>query len=100
MNPAGVINQFRLSKRFIVIAVSGFVTVCLAGYLATSPVFIRPIYQSESLIFVPLTILSKQIEQQGIGFASDREIDAHIQILESGQLRDRKNSPRLLCTKP
>ncbi len=45
-------------------------------------------YQSESLIFVPLTILSKQIEQQGIGFASDREIDAHIQILESGQMRD------------
>ncbi len=72
----------------LAIVVAGFVFVCLAGYLATSQLFIKPMYQSESLIFVPLTILSKQIEQQGIGFASDREIDAHIQILESGQLRD------------
>ena len=81
-------DPFRVPKRLTAIAVSGCVIVCLAAYLATSPVFIRPMYQSESLIFVPLTILSKQIEQQGIGFASDREIDAHIQILESGQLRD------------
>jgi len=87
MKPADA-APVRLSKRFTAFAVTGFVAVCLAGYFSTSQVFIRPMYQSESLIFVPLTILSKQIEQQGIGFASDREIDAHIQILESGQLRD------------
>jgi uncharacterized protein involved in exopolysaccharide biosynthesis len=62
--------------------------VTLAAYLVTSPLVMEPMFESESLIFVPLTILSKQIEQQGIGFASDREIDAHIQILESGQMRD------------
>jgi uncharacterized protein involved in exopolysaccharide biosynthesis len=85
------LNDFlsaRLPRHFLSIATGGILTVCLGAWLATSPLFIRPMNQSESLIFVPLTILSKQIEQQGIGFASDREIDAHIQILESGQLRD------------
>ncbi len=66
----------------------GLLVLSFTSYLFTAPVFVKPMYQSETLIFVPLIILSKQIEQQGIGFASDREIDAHIQILESGQLRD------------
>ncbi len=77
-----------MPKKFRSIGAAGLIIVCLAAYLSTSEYLIRPLYRSESLIFVPLTILSKQIEQQGIGFASDREIDAHIQILESGQLRD------------
>ena len=88
MNSQLVSDFLRLPKRFITIALAGLAVICLAAYLFTSPIFIQPVYQSESLIFVPLTILSKQIEQQGIGFASDREIDAHIQILESGQMRD------------
>lgn len=66
----------------------GLVIIALLSFLVTSPIITKPAYQSETLIFVPLIILSKQIEQQGIGFASDREIDAHIQILESGQLKD------------
>lgn len=57
-------------------------------YLLTSPWIIQPHYQSEALIYVPLTILVKQIEQQGIGFASDVEIDGHIQILKSTHMRD------------
>jgi uncharacterized protein involved in exopolysaccharide biosynthesis len=57
-------------------------------YLLTSPWIIQPHYQSEALIYVPLTILIKQIEQQGIGFASDVEIDGHIQILKSTHMRD------------
>jgi uncharacterized protein involved in exopolysaccharide biosynthesis len=57
-------------------------------YMLTSPWVIQPHYQSEALIYVPLTILVKQIEQQGIGFASDVEIDGHIQILKSTHMRD------------
>ncbi len=75
---------FRIPARIA----AGLVLVCLTAVIGTSPRVVKPMYESESLIFVPLTILSKQIEQQGIGFASDREIDAHIQILESGQMRD------------
>jgi hypothetical protein len=40
------------------------------------------------IVYVPLTILSQQLNQQGIGFASDREIDWYIQILKSNQLTD------------
>lgn len=87
-----IINEIRqllhLPKRFFILSASGLLIILLAAFTGTSSLFITPIYESESLIFVPLTILSKQIEQQGIGFASDREIDAHIQILESGQMRD------------
>ncbi|HBB93536.1 MAG TPA: hypothetical protein DC042_17885 [Bacteroidales bacterium] len=78
----------QLSGKLLGWLASGLCVVCLAVYAVNGPWFVKPIYQSESLIFVPLTILSKQIEQQGIGFASDREIDAHIQILESGLMRD------------
>ncbi|MFA6128299.1 MAG: hypothetical protein WC699_13435 [Bacteroidales bacterium] len=88
MNKGPGIDFNWFSKRLIAFFGISLIVVCLAAYLLTSPMFVKPMYQSESLIFVPLTILSKQIEQQGIGFASDREIDAHIQILESGQMRD------------
>lgn len=47
----------------------------------TSPMFIQPAYRSQALIFVPLTLFTQQFEQHGIGFASDAEIDGHIQIL-------------------
>jgi uncharacterized protein involved in exopolysaccharide biosynthesis len=88
MNQKGTFHPFRRPASQAAIAASGFTIICIAFYFATAPIFITPLYQSESLVFVPLTILSKQIEQQGIGFASDREIDAYIQILESGHLRD------------
>lgn len=61
----------------------------LLVYLLTSPLFIRPLYQSEALIYVPLTLFSQQYEQQGIGFGNNEEIDGHIQILKSVLLLDR-----------
>ncbi len=81
-------SKIQIGTRFSRRLITGLLIIAFGSYIATSPIFIKPLYQSETLIFVPLIILSKQIEQQGIGFASDREIDAHIQILESGQLKD------------
>jgi uncharacterized protein involved in exopolysaccharide biosynthesis len=75
-------------KRFLIMLVAGAVITGALVYLITSPRIIQPLYQSEALIYVPLTILTKQLEQQGIGFASDVEIDGHIQILQSARLRD------------
>jgi uncharacterized protein involved in exopolysaccharide biosynthesis len=76
------------SVRFwlITLAISFFATIIT--FLLTGPFFITPKYTSESVFFVPLTLLSKHIEQQGIGFAGDVEIDAHIQILKSRALKD------------
>ena len=81
-------NWMSVISKFSRNTIIGLVIIALLSFLVTSPIITKPAYQSETLIFVPLIILSKQIEQQGIGFASDREIDAHIQILESGQLKD------------
>jgi uncharacterized protein involved in exopolysaccharide biosynthesis len=77
-----------LQKRFVKTLLIGAVITGVIAYVATSPIFIKPLYRSEALIYVPLTIPSKHIEQQGIGFASDIEIDGHIQILQSGRLHD------------
>jgi hypothetical protein len=76
----------RPAKLLIIVAIalsSGVLTWFLSG-----PWLVKPMYEAGSIIYVPLTIPSKQIEQQGIGFASDREIDGHIQILKSGLLLD------------
>ncbi|MCH8555760.1 MAG: hypothetical protein LAT76_11415 [Schleiferiaceae bacterium] len=62
--------------------------VGLLSFLFTGPRFITPKYTAECVFFVPLTLLSKHIEQQGIGFAEEVEIDAHIQILKSRALKD------------
>lgn len=74
--------------KYLKVLLIGTLLTGIICYFITSPIFIEPLYQSEALIFVPLTIPNKQIEQQGIGFASDIEIDGHIQILQSGRLRD------------
>ncbi|TVQ86299.1 MAG: hypothetical protein EA393_12390 [Bacteroidetes bacterium] len=66
----------------------GIVLTGILAYIATSPVFIKPMYRSEAIIYVPLTLFSQQFDQQGIGFASNVEIDGHIQILRSTQLLD------------
>lgn len=76
------------SKRFLTLLITGAVITGALVYLLTSQRIIKPLYQSEALIYVPLTVLTKQLEQQGIGFASDVEIDGHIQILQSARLRD------------
>jgi uncharacterized protein involved in exopolysaccharide biosynthesis len=76
------------NQRFILITTVGAVVTGILTWLVTSSVFITPLYRSEALIYVPLTIPSRQIEQQGIGFASDIEIDGHIQIFQSARMRD------------
>jgi len=46
-------------------------------------------YKAESTFFVPLTLLEKQIDQNGMGFGSPVEVDAHLELMDSrtiGQL--------------
>ena len=42
-----------------------------------------PQFSAEATFFVPLTLLEKQIEQNGIGFGSPTEVDAHIELMQS-----------------
>ncbi len=77
-----------INPRFLIIMAVGAVVTGVFTWLVTLPVFITPLYRSEALIYVPLTIPSRQIEQQGIGFASDIEIDGHLQIFQSARMRD------------
>ena len=75
------------TRKLIVLTI-GMITSGLLAWLLTSSMIIRPLYQSEALIYVPLSMFSVQFEQQGIGFGSDHEISAHIQILSSSILLD------------
>lgn len=67
---------------------SGTIASFFLVWAFTLPVFIQPAYRSQALIFVPLTLFTQQFEQHGIGFASDAEIDGHIQVLQSTRLLD------------
>jgi capsular polysaccharide biosynthesis protein len=75
-------------KRFMKRASLGAFACAVLVFIVTSSWFIKPLYESEVIVYVPLAILSQQLNQQGIGFASDREIDWYIQILKSNQLTD------------
>ncbi|HEY4788488.1 MAG TPA: hypothetical protein VIH57_20700 [Bacteroidales bacterium] len=66
----------------------GLVICIVLIYLATMPLLITPLFESEAIVYVPLTIPNQQINQQGIGFAGDHEVDAYIQILRSNALAD------------
>ena len=77
--------------KFIKWLVSGFVLCFLLVYIATSPIIIKPLYKSESIIYAPLTLLSQHNEQLGIGFGTSAEIDAFIQILQSIRVMDSLN---------
>ena len=68
-------------------SIGAIITIVII-YLITLPVIITPLYESEVIVYVPLAILSQQLNQQGIGFASEKEIDWYIQILKSNHLRD------------
>ena len=60
----------------------------LAGGLFFVIAFLRPAcYEAETVFFVPLTLLEKQIEQNGIGFGSPIEVDAHLELLNSQSLK-------------
>ena len=77
-----------LQKKFLKKAIIGTFVTSLFILILTLPSFIKPLYESEVIIYVTLTILSQQLNQQGIGFANDHEIDLYIQILKSKQLED------------
>lgn len=76
------------STRFLYWLGAGVVITFLLVYLFTAPTFIKPQYQSEAIIFVPLTLFTQQFAQEGIGFGSAAEIDGHIQILKSTRILD------------
>lgn len=78
------ISKVLLSKKVIF----GLLICVTLVYLAATPLFTKPLYESEIIVYVPLTILSQQLNQQGIGFANSYEIDYYIQILKSHLLLD------------
>lgn len=56
----------------------------LSGMLLFVIATVRPAqFSAEATFFVPLTLLEKQIEQNGIGFGSPTEVDAHIELMQS-----------------
>ncbi len=71
---------------------AGILITAILAYVVTSPVFVKPMYESEAIIYVPLTLFSQQFDQQGIGFGNNIEIDGHIQILRSSRLLDSLDS--------
>ena len=74
----------RYLLRLLMLMIAG----AIISFAATSPGIIRPVYQTETIIYVPLTLFIAQYSQLGIGFASDDEIAGHIQILRSNQVLD------------
>lgn len=67
---------------------AGLVTCIVLVYLVTLPFLTTPLYESEAIVYVPLVIPNQQINQQGVGFAGEHEIDSYIQILKSNTLTD------------
>ena len=60
------------------------VIALLSGVMLFVVAMIRPVqYAAEATFFVPLTLLETQIEQNGIGFGSPTEVDAHIELMQS-----------------
>ncbi|MDO7614608.1 MAG: hypothetical protein MUQ75_10230, partial [Crocinitomicaceae bacterium] len=56
----------------------------LAAVIFFAIAFVRPArYEAETIFFVPLTLLEKQIDQNGIGFGSPIEVDAHLELMGS-----------------
>jgi len=77
-----------LRYNFIKKAALGALTFGIVVYIFTLPIFIKPLYESEIIVYVPLSIISQQLSQQGMGFASDHEIEWYIQLLKSNMLAD------------
>src|SRR5210317_2210538 len=66
------------------------IVAIIVGALAATIMFFKPLqYKAETTFFVPLTLLEKQISQNGIGFGYPVEVDAHVELMDSrtiGQL--------------
>lgn len=66
-------------------------TVALAVLVAvvvTMPVIMPPVFKAEAIIYPPATYSAKIIAEYDLRFGADKEIDEHIQILNSSLLRD------------
>lgn len=63
------------------------VSVGIAGVMLAIALFRPAEYTAQTTFFVPLTLLEKQIQQNGIGFGSPTEVDAHIELMQSDKLR-------------
>lgn len=59
------------------------ISVAMAALFFVVGILTPPRYQAVVTFFVPLTLLEKQIEQNGIGFGSPAEVDAHIELMRS-----------------
>ncbi len=81
-------DNFFLRPKFVKWLLIGSAVSFILVYVFSSSLFVRPLYRAEAVIFVPLTLFYQQFDQQGIGFASDVEIDGHIQMLQSTRLLD------------
>ncbi len=81
-------SLFSFSRNFWVWLAVGFVGSFVLIYLISSPVFFKPRYQAEALVYVPLSIFVHQFDQHGIGFGSNAEIDVYIQLLYSTHVLD------------
>ena len=88
MDRSGFDISWMFRPNFIKWVAGGSAGIFLLVLLLTSPLIINPLYQSETIIYVPLTLFSRQYEQLGVGFGNNEEIDAHIQILSSSQMLD------------
>ncbi len=88
MDRSGFDISWMFRANFIKWVTGGSAGIFLLVLLLTSPLIIKPLYQSETIIYVPLTLFSRQYEQLGVGFGNNEEIDAHIQILSSTRMLD------------
>ena len=69
-----------INRKDLLVAIS-------AGIVLFVVAAIRPVhYAAETTFFVPLTLLEKQIAQNGIGFGSPTEVDAHIELMQSPRI--------------
>ena len=73
------------SKRFILVFV---LLGTLIGILISSPIVIKPKFKSEAIIYPPANTNAKITAEFDLRFGSEKEIDEHIQILNSGILED------------
>lgn len=81
-------SLFSFSGNFLKWLAVGFAGSFVLIYLISSPLFFKPRYHAEALVYVPLSIFIHQFDQQGIGFGSNAEIDAYIQFIYSTQVLD------------
>ncbi len=88
MDRSGFDISWMFRPGFVKWVAGGSAGIFMLMLLLTSPLIIKPVYQSGATIYVPLTLFTRQYDQLGVGFGNDEEIDAHIQILRSTLMLD------------